>query len=491
MNLEKKLFTEKRGTRNFILSSLAAILLSCCQSPLSHEKVKPITPPNPIQPPATSSEEYDYTTITRKVVSQTIESLVGGSIEVNNLSSYLQGTKLIIPGGALSSNTEISVGEVDNPPELPRGLNYVGSAINLEPDGLNFNKNINIKIPYTDELLSDAGISDDLNLKLYSYNKSTKVWEQINNVLINPDDNFITAEINHFSYYTIAGIISLSPSDLGTPLPGDLLYTRGAIGGSPLFYWSWMPGHVGICVGEKVFNGIPYNVIHAIGSGVTRSYFNPISEFSGENIFMGAREPKSGALTSQQRETIVNYVESQVGKDYALAQTIGSAFGTLPGYLVKGPQKFNCVGLAEKAYEIAGVNNGEGLVSEKNEEKLLTPVEQYNSTKPASGIISDSPTPTTNTIPFADFFINPSSGKSNIDFCFDASISHDDETPLANLLFRWDWNDVNDDTYNTNYSLERIIYHKFSPGRYTIRLQVKDEDGLTNYVVKGLTVSPP
>ncbi|MFA5071515.1 MAG: DNRLRE domain-containing protein [Candidatus Pacearchaeota archaeon] len=396
MNLENLFQPIKKAIAIFALSSA----LFGCQphvdpKPETQKETTTVPTDNPdegeetttLTPPIITSQgiTYDYTTTTKRIVSKNIESLVGGSIEVTDTTSYLQGTKLIIPIGALSSNTEISVGEVNNPPELPQGLNYIGSAINLEPNGINFNKNIQIKIPYTDESLSDAGIPDDSNLKLYSYNLSTKTWEQINLTSVDTINNFLSAEINHFSYYAITGLSSLPPSDLGIPLPGDLLYTRGAIGGSYLFYWSWMPGHVGTYVGEKTFEGVNYNVVHAVASGVVRSYFNPISKFSEGNVFMGAREPKSRALTSQQRIDIVNYVEAQVGKKYAWEQTVGSAFGTLPGDLVKGPSQFNCVGLAEKAYELAGVNNGEGLVSEKNEEKLLTPVEQYNSTKPASG----------------------------------------------------------------------------------------------------------
>lgn len=505
MNLEKKLSHEKSKLRNFILSSLAAILFSSCSSPISKSKDDYQNPTNPLTPPTTEdASDYDYTTKIRNIASQNINS-AGGLIEVVDANSYLSGAKLIIPSGALSSNTEISVGEVDNPPELPYGFNYIGSAISFEPDGLNFNNPITIQIPYQDNFLSDAGIPDDSNLQLYCYNKSSQSWEEI--IPLGVENNILTAKINHFSYYAITGLSSMPPSnsDLGIPLPGDLLYTQGMIGGNARFNYSWMPGHVGIYVGEKVFEGNSYNVIHATPTGVARSYYNPISNFSGSNMFMGAREPKTGALNSQQRRDIVNYVESQVGKPYAWEQTILAFYGMLRGSLVKGPNSFNCVGLAEKAYEVAGVNGGEGLTTYEQEDcprenihgfslAALTPAEHYNSTKPASGI--SSPIVDPSTFPFANFSITPYTGNVNTNFYFDASISKDNETPLAGLLFRWDFDDEgtseNEDAYDTDWSSDCKIYHQYSiPKMYSVQLQVKDGDGLTNYVIKGVNVTLP
>lgn len=101
---------------------------------------------------------------------------------------------------------------------------------------------------------------------------------------------------------------------------------------------------------------------------------------------MGAREPLSGPLTPTQRETVVDFVEAQVGKDYQLWPIAdGPKFGLGPGDLAKGADQFNCVGLAEMAYEVAGVNGGQGLIDAGNEKFLLTPAEQYNQTKPAGG----------------------------------------------------------------------------------------------------------
>lgn len=342
MSLVKKILQ-----KTLLPLSLSA-LISCSFSPSSDNN----------SPSGNSSKPsgYDYTTTVKLIASKNIDPS-GGVLEVTNQDSFIQGTKLTVPPNILTNQT-LTMGEVNNPPALPSGLNYVGVPIDLGPDGLNFNSPLTINIPYHDESLSDAGISEDTNLKLYYYNKSSDHWDEVNITSVDRVNNIITAEINHFSYYAVTGTAASPPEDLGNPQPGDLLYTLGTLSGDNLPLPGWYPGHVGIYVGEKIYNGIPYNVIEAKSPVIIRTNYNPISKFSGANIYMGARESKDVTLTSEQRSNIVNYVESQIGKEYAWLQTMGSAFGMLPGSAVKGPDKFNCVGLAEKAYEEAGVNGG-------------------------------------------------------------------------------------------------------------------------------------
>jgi hypothetical protein len=350
---------------------------------------------------------YDYTTTVTSVASQDVNASSGGVVEVTASTSPLKGLKLTIPSGALPTNTTVTIGQANNPPELPSGLNYIGAPINLGPDIL-FNSPLTIEIPYHDEHLSDAGISDDTALELYSYDKSTREWEEVTIISIDTANNKITAQITHFSYLAITGRNGTPPEDLGTPQPGDLLYKTGSIfGETPAI--GWRPGHVGIYTGEKTYPGIGlasddvkeygrYNVVEALWGGVQYSYYDipnvketyqsSLIGFNRSDIYMGAREPANVTLTAQQRTDIVAYAEDQVGKHYAWAQTAGVLFGMLSGLLVKGPS-FNCVGLAEAAYEAVGVD----LVTWWQEETgvglalaALTPAEQYNATKPAGGI---------------------------------------------------------------------------------------------------------
>lgn len=350
----------------------------------------------------TAPVEYDYTTTTTQVASQNINAASGGIVQVADQTSAIAGVKLTIPAGALSSDTTITAGEVNNPPALPIGLNYVGVPIDFGPTGTTFTNPATVEIPFSDVAMNVAGVSSKAALKLYYFDKSTQNWSEAKIISIDTVNNVVIGQLNHFSYYAVTGLTSPQPQDLGTPQPGDLLYKLTLEG----FAMGWIPGHVGVYTGEKIWNGTgiasadvkrcnKYNVVEAIPGGVQYSYYNiPNTKetcsvstgFERGSIYMGAREPKDTVLTQQQRNTIVSYAEAQVGKAYASQETKWIAFGLLSGAFVKGPNDFNCVGLAEKAYEVAGVNGGDGLVSGLSEVYLLTPAEQYNHTKPAGGI---------------------------------------------------------------------------------------------------------
>ena len=249
MNLENKLW---RGFKKAILPLLVASVFYSCPLPISNDTSDRNKKTESENEETEETTGYDYTTRIRNILSQNINS-AGGLMEVTDISSYLFKTKLEIPQNALRNTEQISIGEVDNPPNLPSGLNYVGSAVNLEPDGLRFNKPVTIQIPYYDNFLSDAGASEDSNLRLFGYNKSSNRWIEMNILSHDHINNTLTAKIDHFSYYAITFLSSVPPSDLGTPLPGDLLYTTGAFWkeGDKNLKDNWMPGHVGIYVGEK------------------------------------------------------------------------------------------------------------------------------------------------------------------------------------------------------------------------------------------------
>ena len=87
----------------------------------------------------------------------------------------------------------------------------------------------------------------------------------------------------------------------------------------------------------------------------------------------------------------------------------------------------------------------------------------------------------------AAFTVYPVVGTFTTVFCFDASGSIDDETPLAELEVRWDWED--DGTYDTDWSTVKTPTHQYSiQGGYTIRLQVRDEVDMTDDEIHSVTV---
>lgn len=84
-----------------------------------------------------------------------------------------------------------------------------------------------------------------------------------------------------------------------------------------------------------------------------------------------------------------------------------------------------------------------------------------------------------NTPPIASFSVTPDSGNISQVFSVDASASSDLEDASGLLEVRWDWND--DGTWDTDWSTEKTAQWQYSePGLYTVRLEVRDTQGLTN-----------
>ena len=96
-------------------------------------------------------------------------------------------------------------------------------------------------------------------------------------------------------------------------------------------------------------------------------------------------------------------------------------------------------------------------------------------------------TGTCNAAPTAVFTVNPTTGTQSTVFNFDASGSNDPEDPASALEVRWDWQDHG--TYDTNWSTTKMATHTFTTfGLNTIRLQVRDTNGLTNDKIQQVTV---
>lgn len=89
--------------------------------------------------------------------------------------------------------------------------------------------------------------------------------------------------------------------------------------------------------------------------------------------------------------------------------------------------------------------------------------------------------------PIIELIINPSWGDTETLFLFDASNSNDDNDNFDMLQIRWDWD--NNNSWDTSFSNDFITDHKFNnPGNYTIRLEIKDSDGLSSIFLKQIEV---
>ena len=91
-----------------------------------------------------------------------------------------------------------------------------------------------------------------------------------------------------------------------------------------------------------------------------------------------------------------------------------------------------------------------------------------------------------NAYPNARFTITPSVGFVNSIFTFNALTSTDDDL-LSNLQMRWDFD--GDGTWDTEWDTNKTASHQYGSGdTYSVKLEVKDKEGLTDQDIKNVSV---
>ena len=169
----------------------------------------------------------------------------------------------------------------------------------------------------------------------------------------------------------LAALKKLDPARTGTAAefndeisssipPGDILFREGVFG-----VFSFSPdlpvGHTAVFTGME--NGTPV-MIHAVSGGVAK---DSIDVFISGHPYYGNRTT-AVPPTEEQRAGILSWLYQQLGKPYDTWHSTQ-----------KGPDKFDCVGLSEAAYEAVGLNPTPDEL-EEGPGWPLEPYEQYYNT---------------------------------------------------------------------------------------------------------------
>lgn len=147
-----------------------------------------------------SEEEWEK----KAVGSRYIANKTGGHLFVEDASSGLFGLDVVIPSGALLSDTGITISEVINPPSFDPGISSVGVPADLGPDGLLFYSTITIGFPYTWPMLNEAGVPDPEDLTVHYYNDYDMRWEEIPIKKIDKTNEIIYIDVNHFTIFSLS-----------------------------------------------------------------------------------------------------------------------------------------------------------------------------------------------------------------------------------------------------------------------------------------------
>jgi hypothetical protein len=127
--------------------------------------------------------------------------------------------ELIIPEGALSSKTTISIQPITN-----YASGGVGLAYELEPSGTTFNKPAQIIFHYTKEEMNGTLAE----LKSIATQSSNGKWYKLKNIVVDTTAQTLTAGIEHFSSYATFNRVKLQPENanvkVGKSIPMVVVY---------------------------------------------------------------------------------------------------------------------------------------------------------------------------------------------------------------------------------------------------------------------------
>ncbi len=172
---------------------------------------------------------------TSPAIVQTVSAVTGGSVEVTG-DSTLNSLSIIIPAGSLQEDTTISVNAVPESPPMDAGIDGIGVAFNLEPEGLSFLVPVEINMPYDPDTLNSLGIQDVNTLRVYYYNKGSQTWEEVQVKSVDEVAHRIIFEVTHFSVYRL-GVKKVDteqvpePVDSSTDSSSDVSSGGGSGGG--------------------------------------------------------------------------------------------------------------------------------------------------------------------------------------------------------------------------------------------------------------------
>ena len=127
------------------------------------------------------------------------------------------GVEIQFPEGAVPDTTAFTVSLSDSLPPHVQGDTSFGIRLHMGPEGYTFEDTVVIGIPYTQDDLLQAGVTDPMHLGVFHY--STKQGEWISLPAIDADASHIFVQISELCYFTLGEIRTVSDIMEQMPLP--------------------------------------------------------------------------------------------------------------------------------------------------------------------------------------------------------------------------------------------------------------------------------
>jgi hypothetical protein len=125
------------------------------------------------------------------------------------------GPVIIVPEGAVEESVEFILSLCDEVPDNPEGEANIGLKYHIWPEGLQFSDTVIIGLPYTQDLLIQAGISDPLDLGVNYFSSVKGQWIGLD--VFDADDHWVYVKITELCYFTL--ISHTTGLNLSEPVP--------------------------------------------------------------------------------------------------------------------------------------------------------------------------------------------------------------------------------------------------------------------------------
>lgn len=139
----------------------------------------------------------------------------GGVVEVTDPESPIYGVKIEFPAGAIDENIVLTMTEKPSENDLPEEATSAGKVIDFGPDGMFFNSEITITMPYEDRdndgFVDGTAIPENL-VTAVSYNKELSSWLFLEKTEQDVEGNTVTFTTDRFS---VKETVALDPSKFG------------------------------------------------------------------------------------------------------------------------------------------------------------------------------------------------------------------------------------------------------------------------------------
>ena len=481
-NLTQKLSTMKTKTILIALIAMLAVTALIFQSCKKDDKPGSQTPPI-------------YTNGQGEI------GLIGGTVKIEDPSSPINGASIVIPEGALSNNTTISI------VPAPESVNFPGDStlqlIAFQPEGLEFEKPVQITLPFNGEDMQKA--------RVYYYDEGNDIVSEMPLINTNQANKQVVFETNHFSYYTACEyIMSMKMKmvynnqalKIGAKvyIDGWWIYQLGPGTFYPGFYMTHIKYKYWINYGSTVEYVVRNTDIPLYSHFTVKLYDGDFFFSFKRKIELYVKREKVGdsftASVYKYDESGVIYNTDVI--EYNGEEGLETWFTGKPLIFYFDDFEFNPDDeyWIKTEWHMAKESDGSPSFTSKfelnNKEDKRKPRDMehisnadiYNNYIDSEYVDGGG----SNTPPTALFTVSPSSGTTSTNFAFDASGSTDNEDPTSNLQVRWDFD--GNDSWDTGWDTDKTENHQYgSEATYTAKLEVKDTEGLTDQYTKSITVN--